>query len=65
MLGIANLRLQNAKHLLALYFRQKKFQTNFLQYYFRKESPKYANVEEMVKTMSVASLFHHVRRRNK
>ena len=30
-----------------------------------KEFPKYANVAEMVKTMSVASLFHHERRRNK
>ena len=40
-------------------FSANKFQTNFL------ESPKYANVLEMVKTMSVASLFYHVRPRNK
>ena len=30
-----------------------------------KEFPKYANVAEMVKTMSVPSLFHHEGRRNK
>jgi len=33
--------------------------------FFWKKSPKYANVEEMVNTMSLASLFHHVERRNK